>query len=154
MFNWILKKIAGFVDVSLLANEMSKSFNKEEILNQFATNFDVKELAGHINISDIANEFDSGEIASHITVSAKLVADELDVGDVANYLSLNDLAEELDISDIASELDISDIASEINVSDIAGELDVDDIIKSVGDSLDYKQLAKAIIEVLATKNIS
>ena len=109
MFNWILKKIAGFVDVSLLANEMSKSFNKEEILNQFATNFDVKELAGHINISDIADEFDSGEIASHITVSAKLVADELDV---------------------------------------------DDIIKSVGDSLDYKQLAKAIIEVLATKNIS
>lgn len=87
------------------------------------------------------------------------VCDSISAGDVAEYMDDSSVAEamsqhldyyeitsNLDISDLAEYVDSSEVAQYLSCSDVAEHVEVDE--DAIMEALDYKRLAKALIEEL------
>ena len=104
---------------------------------------DVYEYLG-VSIEDIAHEIDMDDLASHI-----------DASDVAWSMSADDVAREVDLQDLArhvhDELDIDydELAEKVDGDELATEVAVNicnDAMDDLADCIDYKLLAKAVVE--------
>lgn len=87
-------------------------------------------IVDSISAGDIAEELDTSSIAEEVASSLDMyeISANIDISDVAEYVSTSDVAEYIDLSSLAEEI----------------EVDTDTIVEA----LNYKRLAKAIIEEL------
>ena len=87
-----------------------------------------EELAEHIDYSDLGIFIDQNTLA-------ETIANEFDVGDIADWVSIDydDLANKISYTDLACELDYSDLAANINYEDT-----IDEVVREKLDELQVK----------------
>ena len=87
-----------------------------------------EELAEHIDYSDLGIFIDENTLA-------ETIANEFDVGDIADWVSIDydDLANKISYTDLACELDYSDLAANINYEDT-----IDEVVREKLDELQVK----------------
>lgn len=84
---------------------------------------------------------------------AKLVAENIDLDEIASNIDTSDIADYIDLDDIADNIDLDDIVSNIDLDDIASSIDMDELAESVADKLDLDDLADKIAERLDIRSI-
>lgn len=84
---------------------------------------------------------------------AKLVAENIDLDEIASNIDTSDIADYIDLDDIADNIDLDDIVSNIDLDDIADNIDMDELAESVTDKLDLDDLADKIAERLDIRSI-
>lgn len=85
---------------------------------------------------------------------AKLIAENLDMSEIASYIDASDVAANIDGYEIACDIDaLDDIAENIDISEIAGCIDMDELAEAVAENIDLDELADKIAERLDIRSI-
>lgn len=118
---------------------------------------DILEIASHVDLAPVVEQVldrvktghtvDYGQLAEGIDIEE--LAGQFDTADLAGEMDYSSLASEVDVSELAREFDVWDIAAKVDVSEVASAFDEDSIADRMVESLDYKRLALALVNLAA-----
>lgn len=143
MFNWLAKKIAGFIDIKTVANALADSMDKERFSK------DVGGMVYHNLICD--GEFrkrilDGLDWNALTETAADKVYKNIEANDVAKHIDYSKLSEEIDTRDFIDNI-AEHIAENADLSSLIAEhIDKEDIASMVKDEIDMDDLAEKVVE--------
>lgn len=136
--------VAEHIDVSDVAANVDHAAIAENLEIEWSDHIDYDAVANAVDMSDLASKIDT----SDLEFDYEELASNIDVDDLSGRISMRDLAREVDLGEIAGELDHDDIATKVLENlDLSEHLKLSDLREAI----DYKKLAKAILEEMALK---
>lgn len=143
MFNWLAKKIAGFIDLKDVADALACNIDKDKLL---------REVGGHVfdQLSydqQFRRSIVDGMDISGLTASAvEKVYDNIEIIEIAQHIDYSKLSEKIDTSDFIDNI-AEHIAENADLSSLIAEhIDKEDIASMVKDEIDMDDLAEKVVE--------
>ena len=94
--------------------------------------------------SIVCDEMQNPTLPRKDPIDYEMVVDRMDYSEVANCIYPRDLARHIDLTELAADLDIDS-------GDVADKI-VDQHLDSLAEGLDYRKLAKALLDEIAARS--
>lgn len=146
-------KVELDIDMSVLANQIVRGISLDQISDRVFDRIDstrlIQDVADNINMGDLANYIDADEIARAVKITVDDVVDKLDSNQIAM-----DAADHINLEDLAENIDVSELARHVDLDDLAREIWDNISVGWLAKHLDFAKLSEEVRERINLDNVS